>query len=123
VQIGQRIHTKCYEWLERQADGSILFGLTSTVLQELGEISYISWPDTGSSVAKEQPLLVLESLKAATEIYAPISVTVIAHNPLLTEGPERLNSDPEASGWLLRLAAVNDGELHELEALPHIQMR
>lgn len=104
MQLGQRIYTKCYEWLEPQADGSLIFGLTSAVLQELGEISYISWPEIGKSFTQEQPLLVLESLKAATEIYTPLAATVVERNPLLASQPELLNSDPEGLGWLLRLA-------------------
>jgi len=95
-------YTREHEWLSMQGDvGSI--GITHYAQEELGDIVYVEVPKTGTPVIAGEEFGTVESVKAVSEIYAPVSGEVVATNPLLSEHPETINQDPYGEGWLIKI--------------------
>lgn len=103
-----------HEWLRSEADGTLVLGITDHAQQALGELVYVELPEEGRSVTAGDALAVVESTKAASDVYAPVSGTVVAVNRALEQEPGLVNSEPYAGGWLLRLAPADAGELAAL---------
>jgi glycine cleavage system H protein len=105
-------YTQSHEWVRREADGSVTIGITDHAQHALGDIVFAEAPEAGRSVAAEEACAVVESVKAASDVYSPLAGTVLAANEGLADAPERINSDPYGEGWLFKLkpadaAAVN----------------
>ena len=96
-------YTKSHEWARQLPDGSIEIGITDHAQHALGDLVFVEPPEAGRSLAVGEACAVVESVKAASDVYAPIAGTVIAGNAALAASPELVNSDPYAAGWLLRL--------------------
>ncbi|HEX4389190.1 MAG TPA: glycine cleavage system protein GcvH [Steroidobacteraceae bacterium] len=96
-------YTKSHEWLRTLADGSVEIGITDHAQHALGDLVFIEVPDVGRKVSAGEACAVVESVKAASDVYAPISGEVSAANPKLAAEPETLNADPYGTGWLYRL--------------------
>jgi len=95
-------YTREHEWLSMQGDvGSI--GITHYAQEELGDIVYVEVPKTGTPVIAGEEFGTVESVKAVSEIYAPVSGEVVATNPALAEHPETINQDPYGEGWLIKI--------------------
>lgn len=107
-------YTKDHEWLRRESDGSFTMGITDHAQYQLGELVYVELPDTGRAMKSGEALAVVESTKAASDVYAPVSGAVLGINPALTAEPELVNADPYGKGWLLRLQAADTGEVTTL---------
>ena len=96
-------YTKEHEWVRRESDGSVVVGITDHAQQQLGELVYVELPEAGRTLKPGDALAVVESTKAASDVYAPLAGAVVSVNPALTAQPELVNTDPYGAGWLVRL--------------------
>ncbi|MDH3747095.1 MAG: glycine cleavage system protein GcvH [Gammaproteobacteria bacterium] len=111
---GDLLYTKEHEWLRREDDGSVTVGITDHAQTALGDLVYVELPEQGMDLDAEGEMAVVESVKAASDVYAPISGTVEAVNETLADDPERINSDPYGDGWIVRIRpadAIDESEL------------
>lgn len=107
-------YRESHEWVRKEADGTYTVGITEHAQELLGDMVFIDLPEVGSSFAAGDDCAVAESVKAASDIYAPLSGEVVAVNDVLETSPELVNSEPYASGWLFRLKASDESELEQL---------
>jgi glycine cleavage system H protein len=98
-----RQYTRSHEWVRALADGTVEVGISDTAQAALGDLVFVELPDTGRTLGAGEACAVVESVKAASDVYAPLAGTVVAVNEQLKQSPELVNSDPYGSGWLLRL--------------------
>lgn len=96
-------YTKSHEWVMLNADGSATIGITDHAQDQLGDMVYVEAPDAGRTLKAGEACAVVESVKAASDVYAPIAGDVIEGNPGLIDAPESVNHDPYGSGWLLKM--------------------
>ncbi|MBN8280662.1 MAG: glycine cleavage system protein GcvH [Gammaproteobacteria bacterium] len=96
-------YTKEHEWLRQEADGTVVVGITDHAQHQLGELVYVELPDGGRALKPGDAMAVVESTKAASDVYAPVGGTVTEVNPALGSQPELVNTDPYGAGWLVRL--------------------
>jgi glycine cleavage system H protein len=108
-----RRYSKEHEWV-LVAGGSATVGITDFAQRELGDIVYVELPEVGRAVKGGDILGTIESVKAVSEIYAPVSGTITEVNALLTDKPETINADPHAAGWICRMSLSAAGELEGL---------
>ena len=108
-----RYFTQDHEWIEVDGETGTV-GITDYAQGQLGDITFVELPAVGATLKKGDAPCVVDSVKAASDVYAPVSGTVIDANPALEEQPELVNSDPEAGGWLFRLKLSDKGELEGL---------
>lgn len=106
-------YTHTHEWLNNDQDDMII-GITEHAQQLLGDMVFVDLPDVGDTVNVGDELGVLESVKAASDFYAPISGVVVAVNQQVNENPALVNSDPYGAGWLVKIQASDLGELSVL---------
>jgi glycine cleavage system H protein len=109
-------YTAEHEWVDAAdaADGGVRLGITAYAQEALGDIVYVSLPEVGEEVEQGAVLGELESTKSVSDIYAPISGTVVARNDALQEAPERINADPYGDGWILQIRPADPGQLEAL---------
>jgi glycine cleavage system H protein len=108
-----RYFTRDHEWIK--VDGSTAtVGITDYAQGQLGDVVFVELPDVGRSVAAGKEAAVVESVKAASEVYAPVSGTVTEANGALADTPDLVNTAPEGEGWFFRLTLSNPGELDGL---------
>jgi glycine cleavage system H protein len=108
---GDLKYTKEHEWLRQEEDGSVTVGVTDHAQGALGDLVYVELPDTGLAVEAGGEMAVVESVKAASDVYAPIGGEVVAVNEDLADDPEKINADPYGDGWIVRLKpSGDDGE-------------
>ena len=112
---GDLLFTKDHEWLRREADASVTIGITEHAATALGDLVYVELPEVGQDVDAGGEMAVVESVKAASDVYAPVSGTVAAVNEELGDDPEKINADPYGDGWIVRME-LTDG-LDESELL------
>lgn len=108
-----RRYSREHEWV-RQTDGGAEIGITRFAADELGDIVYVELPAVGSTLRQFATFGVVESVKAVSDLYAPVGGTVSAINDELRAHPELLNSDPEGTGWLCRVKLADPAELDAL---------
>lgn len=108
-------YTKSHEWVEDEGDGTVKVGITDHAQDLLGDMVFIELPDVGRELSSEEECAVVESVKAASDVYAPLSGVVVAVNETLADSPELVNRDPYGDGWLFRLRVENRDELEALE--------
>ncbi len=106
-------YAETHEWA-RADDGQVIVGITAHAQEALGDVVYVELPETGQWVAAREEAGVVESVKAASDIYAPVSGTVVAINERLEDAPETVNQDPYGDGWFFRLEPDDIAELGEL---------
>ncbi len=108
-----RYFTDEHEWID--VDGSsATVGITDYAQSQLGDIVFVDTPDGGKKLSKGGDAAVVESVKAASDVYAPVSGTVIEGNPALAEDPALVNSDPEGEGWFFKITLEDPSELDGL---------
>ena len=105
-------YAKSHEWLKLESDGTATIGITDFAQDSLGDITYVQTPKVGAMLKAGETFGVVESVKAASDLYAPIAGTVVAVNAALESSPETVNRAPYKEGWMLRLkpsepAAIN----------------
>jgi len=106
-------YSKEHEWVA--IEGSVAtVGITDYAQDQLGEIVYIELPAVGDKISKDDPFGVVESVKAVSDIFAPISGTVVELNEDLPESPEAVNEDPYGDGWLVKVKIADQAELDDL---------
>lgn len=105
--------TESHEWIEVQ-DGVGTVGVTNYAQEELGDIVYVELPEVGKSLKTGEEAAVLESTKAAADIYAPVSGEILEVNEPLIDAPELINGSPESTGWIFKIKLSNPEELEEL---------
>lgn len=106
-------YTKTHEWVRVDGDVATI-GITDYAQNELGDITYLELPDVGSQVTQNEPLGVIESVKAASDIYAPVSGEVIERNERVIESPDLVNRSPYEEAWLIKVRITNPSELEAL---------
>ena len=105
--------TKDHEWVRVEGNQATV-GISSHAQEQLGDIVFAEAPDAGRSLRKGEEAAVVESVKAASDVYSPISGTVIEGNPALADDPAIINNDPEGAGWFFKLEVTNPSELDGL---------
>jgi glycine cleavage system H protein len=105
--------TKDHEWLRIEADAGVI-GISDYAQKKLGDIVYVELPEIGRKIAKGTEVAVVESVKAASEIYAPVSGEVIAVNDRLGDNPAEVNADATGRGWFFKIRLNDPAELDEL---------
>ncbi|TCJ38850.1 glycine cleavage system protein GcvH [Parafrankia sp. BMG5.11] len=108
-----RYFTQDHEWIEVEGDTATV-GITDYAQSQLGDIVFVEVPGEGAAVTKGDEAAVVESVKAASDVYSPVSGTVIEGNPALEEDPALVNSAPEGDGWFFKLTIADAGELDGL---------
>ena len=103
-----------HEWVRLEEDGTVTVGISDHAQELLGDIVFIELPEEGAVVTAKQEISVVESVKAASDIYAPISGEIIAINEDLVDAPETVNSAPYTDGWFCRILPSDPTELEEL---------
>lgn len=109
-----RYYTPEHEWLRLEDDEEAVMGITEFAQDELGDIVYVELPEPGVEIVKGEPLGVVESVKAVSDLYAPVSGTVRARNTRLEDEPELVNQSPFDEGWMLRIWVAAARELDDL---------
>lgn len=106
-------YTKSHEWLRMEDDGSITVGITDHAQEQLGDLVFVELPEAGTEFIAGDECCVVESVKAASDVYMPVSGEIIAVNETLDDEPETINSSPYDNGWLFKLQPSGD-EVEEL---------
>lgn len=96
-------YAKSHEWLKLESDGTATIGITDFAQDSLGDITYVQMPKVGATLKAGETFGVVESVKAASDLYAPVSGTVLAVNSALDSAPETVNRAPYSDGWMLKL--------------------
>ena len=109
-----RKYSRDHEWVRLEDDGSVLIGITDHAQQALGELVYVEGSEAGQSFALGDPCAVVESVKAASDVLAPVTGELVESNAALADEPELVNQDPYTGGWLIRLLPSDPAELEEL---------
>jgi len=107
-------YSKEHEWLRKESDGTYTVGITEHAQELLGDMVFVDLPEVGTTVSTGDDCAVAESVKAASDIYAPISGEIIAVNTELSDSPELINSEPYAAGWIFKIKASDESELDGL---------
>jgi glycine cleavage system H protein len=107
-------YTSDHEWARLEDDGSVVVGITDHAQEALGELVYVELPETGQEFGRGDACVVVESVKAASDVYAPVGGDCAAVNGALTDEPELVNQSPYEDGWLLRLDPTDPADLDEL---------
>jgi len=105
---GDLLYTKDHEWLRREDDGTVTVGITDHAATSLGDLVYVELPEVGQEIESDGEMAVVESVKAASDVYAPVAGTVVAVNEDLADDPEKINSEPYGEGWIVRLTPTDD---------------
>ncbi len=103
-----------HEWVRKEADGSFTVGITEHAQELLGDMVFVDLPEVGATFAAGDDCAVAESVKAASDIYAPLSGEIIAVNSELESSPELVNSEPYGDGWLFKIKASDESELDSM---------
>jgi glycine cleavage system H protein len=109
-------YTKTHEWVRTLPDGTVEIGITDHAQHALGDLVFVEVPEGGRTVALGEPCAVVESVKAASDVYSPVAGEITLGNPLLAAEPEAVNNDPYGKGWLMRLAPTKGAASAELMA-------
>jgi glycine cleavage system H protein len=109
-----KLYTKDHEWLRIGEDGLATIGITQHAQAALGDIVFVELPDPGRSLAKAEACAVVESVKAASDIYAPLAGMVTENNPVIIENPALINQEPETGGWFFKMRLADPAAIAEL---------
>lgn len=107
-------YVKSHEWVKVESDGTVTVGITDHAQAALGDLVFVDTPKPGRKLAAGASCAVVESVKAASDVYAPIAGEVIEANAALASAPEALNSDPYGAGWMWKMKPANAADLDGL---------
>lgn len=107
-------YTKSHEWVRQEDDGTVTIGITDHAQELLGDLVFVELPEEGSEMSAEDAACVVESVKAASDVYMPISGEVVEVNDMLVDAPETINDSPFDDGWLFKVKPSAEIELEEL---------
>jgi glycine cleavage system H protein len=108
------VYAKSHEWLRAAADGTATIGITDYAQSSLGDITFVQLPKVGATLKAGETFGVVESVKAASDLYLPVAGTVLAVNTALDGAPETVNSAPYEGGWMLKLKLVDPADIAAL---------
>jgi glycine cleavage system H protein len=111
---GELSYTKTHEWVRREDDVATV-GITDHAQDELGDVVFIELPERGATFGAGDAFGTVESVKAVSDLYAPIEGEVVEVNEALNDAPEKINEDPYGDGWIVRLRVSEDGDLLSAE--------
>ena len=106
-------YTTSHEWIRTEADGTLTIGVTDHAQEALGDIVFLELPEAGRAVTAGEAVAVIESVKAASDIYAPVAGEIIANNPDAVDAPETVNADAYAA-WLFKIKPANPADVSAL---------
>ena len=107
------LYTSDHEWIRIEGDVATI-GITDYAQSQLGDVVFVELPKVGRSLTKAEAAAVVESVKAASDVYAPVSGDVVEANAAIVDDPAKVNADPEGDGWFVKLKLSNAGELSGL---------
>ncbi len=107
-------YAESHEWVSQEEEGVVRVGISDHAQQQLGELVFVELPEQGTNFGRGDACAVVESVKAASDIYCPVSGEVVAVNEALTDAPEAVNNDPYGDGWLFSVKVDDAGELDGL---------
>ena len=107
-------YVSSHEWIRNEGDGTVTIGVTDFAQEQLGDVVFVELPDVGAELVSEDECGVIESVKAASDLFAPVSGEVIAVNERLDDDPELVNTDPYGDAWLLQIRLSHPEELEHL---------
>jgi len=107
-------YTKEHEWVRDNGDGTVTVGITDHAQDELGDLVFVELPEVGHQVASGEACALVESVKAASDIYSPLAGEVMETNPVPGEAPETINDNPYGAGWLFKLRLSDASQLDGL---------
>ncbi len=107
-------YAESHEWVRDNGDGTVTVGITDHAQGQLGDIVFVDLPSADSELEKGQDFAVIESVKAASDIYSPLSGTVVEANETLADAPETVNEAPYGDGWLIKLKIDDPSQLNTL---------
>jgi glycine cleavage system H protein len=103
-----------HEWARLEEDGTVTVGISDHAQGLLGDIVFVELPDTGKTINKQDDIAIVESVKAASDVYSPLSGEVVSVNEALNDNPELINSSPYDDGWFFKIKPQNNDELEDL---------
>lgn len=103
-----------HEWVRLEADGAAVVGITAFAAESLGDVVFVELPEVGDSVEQFQKMGEVESVKAVSDLYSPVSGTIVARNDGVVDSPELVNDSPYEGGWMIRVSLSDAGELDKL---------
>ncbi len=104
-------YAKSHEWVRTEADGSLTVGITDHAQELLGDMVFVELPEVGAELGEGDECCVVESVKAASDVYAPVAGSVTEVNEAVVDSPEIVNSDPYGEGWLFKLSGGDTSSL------------
>lgn len=107
-------YTQSHEWVRLEDDGTVVIGITDHAQEQLGDLVFVETPEIDSEVESEAAVAVVESVKAASDIYAPVAGSIIDANADLADEPELVNTDPYGKGWLFKMTPADATEIEQL---------
>ena len=111
---GDLKYSKSHEWVRINDDGTLTIGITDHAQQQLGDLVYVEVPEQGRALEAEEACAVVESVKAASDVYAPVAGTVVEANEELADSPEAVNQDAYGAGWLIKLKPTEADAVNRL---------
>jgi glycine cleavage system H protein len=106
-------YTNEHEWIRVEGDVGVV-GITKFAAEKLGDVVFVELPDAGKQVKKEADMAVVESVKAASDVYAPVTGEVVEGNGAIVDDPAKVNADPEGEGWFVKIKLADKGQLNGL---------
>ena len=107
-------YTKTHEWVRSESDGTVTVGITEHAQDLLGDMVFVELPEVGRSLKSDQDCAVVESVKAASDVYAPLAGEITAVNEAVTDSPDLVNKDPYGDGWLFKMKPASADEVKGL---------
>jgi len=111
---GDLKYTKSHEWVRANEDGTVTIGITDHAQELLGDLVFVEVPEQGRELDAQEACAVVESVKAASDVYAPLAGTVVESNEALADTPEAVNQDAYGAGWIMKLKPADSGALNDL---------
>ena len=106
-------YTEEHEWLLKEGD-TVTVGITEHAAEQLGDLVFVELPEVGTEVSKDDEVVVIESVKAASDILAPLNGKIVEVNDAIVEDPSLVNSDPMGEGWFFKLDSISEGDLDSM---------
>ena len=107
-------YTKDHEWVKKLDDGNFVVGITHHAQDSLGDVTFVELPEVGASFNENDVFGVVESVKAASDLFMPVSGNVLETNEGLNDAPENVNSDPYGEGWMIKISPTESSEFEQL---------
>ncbi len=111
---GNLRYTKSHEWVKVEADGTITVGITDHAQGLMGDMVYVDLPEAGRQLDAGKECAVVESVKAASDVYAPVTGEIMMSNAALADAPETVNKDPHGEGWIFKMKPANAADVQKL---------